>query len=748
MTVPSEIREVIRVGSLGVTEFPFPMRVYDEEHLIVSKEVNGKWVGLDPFTYTVVLSGTGSPQDGYLGGKIVYSGLAVGQRIRIETFVPLTQTLINLGINGGFDARLIEKQFDLLIMGLQQNRDRWTQDLASIISGDYNIETFESMVWQETKTYEVNDIVVVDNSMWIARVGHVSSNWTADLASKKWMPFTNAVIPYRNEISYPVGAGQEYATFSDAIEDLMKRASHTSRTKIRLIAQSPSAWNGGILCVNGDYGNFYLEAEPTIFPNVVATAVNPSKPGDTVSYTYKNKVTLNGGWTGQSEVGLPIPGDGKNNHLILGFNCRMPVLAHTVDMGDQGDSGYYMHWACMGCVLPNCGVIHAGYMGLIARASHAAAHQSVWDYAGCTGIRASHGGILAAQQTKFSWCGSIPDPNADDTVGALDVSRGSLVFARQCWSIGNKLTGFHVRRASTCIIEQSRFQGGYLGGIISNMSNVSMYAAELNKCGADNTGAGYGLWIRSGNVACNGAYFLDNYGTYDIRLGDSSPLSSGALIDLSNTTTRSGMNKIEDVTGAVSYNIINRYGIAFNAAIASPLEGLGIWSSEGASRGWAWPNTSGPGIARASAANDTTQSILVAYNTNGIVGTLQTSGSTFSLTSVSDVRIKTNIEPIDAVLSVDDILASVEIVYYDLLSCVTGLPTGNSDIGAIAQDLYEVAPWLVTMGSPEEVLPGDPDFIPWNINWLGFTPMLVRVAQKHRAWLGDLETRVTALEEI
>ncbi|MGP9818984.1 hypothetical protein ACTZWW_03120 [Salinarimonas sp. NSM] len=105
------------------------------------------------------------------------------------------------------------------------------------------------------------------------------------------------------------------------------------------------------------------------------------------------------------------------------------------------------------------------------------------------------------------------------------------------------------------------------------------------------------------------------------------------------------------------------------------------------------------------------------------------SATTVSFNTSSDERLKDFGEPdLAPGLVVDDLAA--------LLAPYTWKLDGASDYGMSAQAAHAVLPAMVTPGNGE---PGEPDFMPWQVDWSKAVPRLI-------AYVKLLELRVAALE--
>lgn len=107
---------------------------------------------------------------------------------------------------------------------------------------------------------------------------------------------------------------------------------------------------------------------------------------------------------------------------------------------------------------------------------------------------------------------------------------------------------------------------------------------------------------------------------------------------------------------------------------------------------------------------------VVVFNRSGsIVGSISTTSSGTAYNQTSDSRLKTPV----SIMTAEDAL---EIIKKIIVRKFTWNSTGESDTGAFAQELYEVWPIAVTPGVGD---PGDPDFIPWSVDYSKIVPLLI-----------------------
>jgi hypothetical protein len=115
------------------------------------------------------------------------------------------------------------------------------------------------------------------------------------------------------------------------------------------------------------------------------------------------------------------------------------------------------------------------------------------------------------------------------------------------------------------------------------------------------------------------------------------------------------------------------------------------------------------------------------YNTNGEVGTIQTSGSATSYNTSSDQFFKTNFTDFDA----GEIIDRLNLYHFDW-------KTGGDGYGVKAQEAYTVFPHAVSVGSAPELL-GTDEYEKWSVDYSKFVPLLLKEVQNLRRRLNELE---------
>lgn len=165
-------------------------------------------------------------------------------------------------------------------------------------------------------------------------------------------------------------------------------------------------------------------------------------------------------------------------------------------------------------------------------------------------------------------------------------------------------------------------------------------------------------------------------------------------------------------------------GIPWSRAYVSEVR-LGTFSNTGATRGTLIDATTFSHSSTGTGA----EFAIALHNANGLVGTAVTSGSGTAWNTSSDENLKTNFQDFDGGALIDQI----SVYHFDW-------KVGGSGYGVKAQEAFKVFPDAVTIGSPQEAY-GDPDYIPWGVDYSKFVPVLLREIQKLRSRVASLESR-------
>lgn len=325
-----------------------------------------------------------------------------------------------------------------------------------------------------------------------------------------------------------VSIPSDFPTLQAAV-DRLSRIVTPNNSGITLMIEAGHELTSGLFVRGGDYTKFTILHE--------GDGVTPGSV----------PVPLSTGFVGVSDVGLN--GNNTSSNLIMGYNAQMPVLGCVIDMAHEGSSGYYGVWNCTGFVLPGCGVINAGDKGLEWRGGFCSAHNSRWNGANNSGIRAAYGASLAVQSSQANDCCQIPETA---TTGAVDVSRTSSVHWRLGQARNSGAAGINCRRTSTITAQECDVSGAAnTGAIIQHGCRASMYSSNFSDCGV------YAVHIISGQADITGN--LTNVsgqgGSWPLRL------QSGAIAQVF-----SGVFNDTAMLNIAAYNTLNAQGICFATA--------------------------------------------------------------------------------------------------------------------------------------------------------------------------------------
>lgn len=113
---------------------------------------------------------------------------------------------------------------------------------------------------------------------------------------------------------------------------------------------------------------------------------------------------------------------------------------------------------------------------------------------------------------------------------------------------------------------------------------------------------------------------------------------------------------------------------------------------------------------------------LIMRRDGAIVGGITTTATGTTYNTTSDARLKESV----SILSPSDAISLIKKI---VVRNFRWLSTGEMEIGAFAQELYEVYPAAVTVGVGS---PGDPDFVPWSIDAGKLVWLLIAAIQDER----------------
>ncbi len=180
---------------------------------------------------------------------------------------------------------------------------------------------------------------------------------------------------------------------------------------------------------------------------------------------------------------------------FLGVRTRMPAWHILVDMaGVSAQTGYQIDYQSDGVVAPGKGVLNTAWSGgiggtncRVTSGSRLQAPQSTW-----TGAKAGNVGVTLNAFANFQ----TADLSATDNEACLDVSRGSVVHAKDADLSDGVYAGLYVRRASASVegIDLSNCGIGLWGAI---GATVRASNSTFDGCSTDVI-CGGGSWISLG----------------------------------------------------------------------------------------------------------------------------------------------------------------------------------------------------------------------------------------------------------
>jgi hypothetical protein len=421
------------------------------------------------------------------------------------------------------------------------------------------------------------------------------------------------IPPVYTETQY-VYIPSDYSTMQGAVDATYVYATDQN-IRIIIVIETGHAITHGLKVVDGDFSRYYIRYE--------ADGIDGENEGD-------NTVSLDPAFQGVDDFGMD--GNSSGDCLILGYNCKMPVLACRIDMDNLGDEGYYAVWNCTGLVRPNCGVINAGGTGLEVRSSVVSAYNTYWNGATIHGVRAAHGAVVAVQNSHADDC---MQGGAPESGGALDVSRSSRVHARSMSLMRSGANGANIRRASSVCLEEAFIDDAtHTGVIVQQASHVSLWGSSIDDTlgfVGSATISGHGLIVtgvsivdaRNCSITGSGA---DIGGALDVFVGDPDALSGGGIVLLQGTTLTDG-GQVEDVRTCTNLENVNTpysRGIIYFGDTAGPLNFIGVFDDVGATNGKAFEANA---LLSSSRSISTIAQHYTFYNTNGQVGSIATTGT-------------------------------------------------------------------------------------------------------------------------
>ncbi len=125
------------------------------------------------------------------------------------------------------------------------------------------------------------------------------------------------------------------------------------------------------------------------------------------------------------------------------------------------------------------------------------------------------------------------------------------------------------------------------------------------------------------------------------------------------------------------------------------------------------------------------------WNSNGSVGSIQTSGAATLYNTTSDARLKRD----RGVVKSTDILARTIIHDFEWIA------DGTTGRGVFAQEAFTVVPFAISRGTDDTLSADGLPRRPWGVDYSKFVPDLIVGWQQHDATIQSLTARIAALEK-
>lgn len=375
-----------------------------------------------------------------------------------------------------------------------------------------------------------------------------------------------------------------------------------------------------------------------------------------------------------------------------------------------------------------------------------------------------------------TYLGTLEDIWAvSSAAGCLLSGFHTSITARRVYCSNNTGAGFQIDGLVYSSFVNCASDANQLGYVIQNVNGVSFIA-----CGTEtNTGTGYLLrtsdTISAGKLAeCQNINGLSLINCFNLRNGTAGPpgniptfmelsTANSRPIDISLKGCTSWRNDVADfsivaagASGAITlHNEANKFdgtiltsgtvtqvvldaaasftSVAGTTSMTSPTitattrYKIGTFSGTGATRGTEIDSTT----MSHSGTGSGTEFVHAFYNTNGLVGSISTNGTTTTYATTSDENLKIKLGEFSNESAIS-LINQIDINEYEWKS------DGKIGVGPFAQQLYSVIPDAVTIG--QTLIVDDQEIsIPWQVDHSKLVPYLISAIQGLSKRISELE---------
>ena len=294
--------------------------------------------------------------------------------------------------------------------------------------------------------------------------------------------------------------------------------------------------------------------------------------------------------------------------------------------------------------------------------------------------------------------------------------------------------------AGRLLIGTSTDRTGYrvqIEGTDENTSSLSLTRNSNDSSGSGiNLGKSRGTSLGSNTVVIAG----DRLGSIRFRGTDGSALLTGALIEAKVDTTP-GANDLPtrlefSTTADGASSPTERMRITSGGEVYIPYVAAGTWYSSASLRLYTGAETTAAGSMESTTTAGGTRYHCIFSNSNGVVGSISTSGSATAYNTSSDYRLKENVVPLTGAA---ERLNQLQVHRFNFIA-----DSGRTVDGFIAHEAQAVVPECVTGTKDEVDDEGNPVY--QGIDQSKLVPLLTAALQEALAEIESLKARVTALE--